>query len=110
VRTEGSVRTMVEETKGAIGPLSCVGLKPAGIRRKGHMGKYVCMSKPACRRSSPRWVIIGVSYLAANQDRSVQLTNLAVDPRHLWRCVQENAWASGLSNRLQTQKLYWAVD
>jgi len=55
------------------------------------MGKYVEHAKPACRRSSPRWAIIVVSYLGANQDRSVQLTDLAVDPRHPWRCVQENA-------------------
>ncbi len=67
------------------------------------MGKYASAPKPACRRSSLRWAIIVVSYLAANQDRSVQLTDLAVDPRHLWRCVQENARASGPSNRLQTK-------
>lgn len=67
------------------------------------MGKYVSTTKPACRTSSPRSAIIVVSYLAANQDRSVQLTNLAVDPRHLWRCVQENARASGPDNWLQAK-------
>jgi hypothetical protein len=67
------------------------------------MGKYASAPRSACQRSSPRSATIVVSYLAANQDRSVQFTNLAVDPRHLWRCVQENARTSGPGNWLQTQ-------
>jgi hypothetical protein len=67
------------------------------------MGKYVEHAQTGLPKKLTPLAIIAVSYLAANQDRSVQLTDLAVDPRHLWRCVQENARASWPSNRLQTK-------
>jgi hypothetical protein len=69
------------------------------------MGKYASAPKSACRTSSPRRATIVLSYLAANQDRSVQFINLAVDPWHLRRCVQENARASRSGNWLQTKTL-----
>ena len=39
VRTESSVRTMVEETRDAIGPLPCARLKPARDQEKREYGE-----------------------------------------------------------------------